>query len=161
LILQVLATSSDARDRAIAAEMVGYGPQSAEQIDALVHAALDPDDTVRNNVTRALEVLARAKPDLAVRIPLDPFISLMRSGTWSDHNKASLVLVGLTSRRDQRVLAQLRAQALVPLLEMGRWRNIGHAAAALTVLGRIAGIDEDALSKMIEAGERDPILAKF
>jgi hypothetical protein len=161
LILQVLATSSNVRDRAIAAEMVGYGRQSVEQIDALVHATLDPDDAVRNNATRALEVLARSKSDLAARIPLGPFISLMRSGTWTDHNKASLVLMGLTSRRDQGVLEQLRAQALVPLLEMGRWRSIGHANAALIVLGRIAGIDEDALNKMIDAGERDPILSKF
>ena len=52
-------------------------------------------------------------------------------------------------------------QSLEPLLEMARWRYIGHAEAALTVLGRIAGIEEDSLSKMIEAGQTATILAKF
>jgi len=161
LILKVLATSSNARDRSIAAQILGYGRQSDEQIDALVHASLDADEGVRNDAVRALEVLAGAKPDLAARIPLDPFISLMRSGAWTDHNKASLVLIGLTSTRDPRALARLRAEALDPLLEMARWQSIGHAGPALTVLGRIAGFDEDVINKMIDAGQRDPILAKF
>ena len=38
LTLDVLASSSDARHRVIAAQMLGYGRQSAEQIDALVGA---------------------------------------------------------------------------------------------------------------------------
>jgi hypothetical protein len=86
---------------------------------------------------------------------------LMRSGAWSDHNKASLVLVALTTTRDARMLTQLRAEALDPLLEMARWRNIGHAEAALTVLGRMAGIEEDALQKLIDAGQTATILGHF
>jgi len=64
--------------------MLGYGRQSRGQIDALVKANLDPDDAVRNNAVRALWVLAGAKPDLALNIPLEPFIRLLRSGDWSD-----------------------------------------------------------------------------
>ncbi len=44
---------------------------------------------------------------------------------------------------------------------MGRWRSIGHAEAALLILGRMAGLDEDALNKLIEAGQVDTILGKF
>jgi hypothetical protein len=44
---------------------------------------------------------------------------------------------------------------------MGRWRSIGHAEAALTILGRMAGIDEDALNKLIDAGQAATILGKF
>jgi hypothetical protein len=44
---------------------------------------------------------------------------------------------------------------------MARWRYVGHAEAALTVLGRIAGIDEASLNRMIEAGQTATILAKF
>jgi hypothetical protein len=161
LIFQVLAASSDADHRATAAQMLGYGNQSDKQIDALVHASLDPDDGVRNDAVRALEVLATAKPALAQRVPADPFIRLMRSGAWLDHNKASLVLVALTTTREPQVLSRLRADALDPLLEMGRWRYVGHAEAALTVLGRMAGIDESTLENLISAGETATILGKF
>jgi HEAT repeats len=91
LLLKVLASSSDAEHRATAAVMLGYSRQSNEQIDALVRASLDPDGDVRNNAVRALEVLAGAKPELAQRIPIGPFVRLLRSGAWTDHNKASLL----------------------------------------------------------------------
>jgi hypothetical protein len=161
LLFQVLSSSSDAEHRAIAAHMLGYGRQSDQQVDALVHASLDADDGVRNDAARALWVLGTAKPALARRIPPAPFVRLLRSGAWLDHNKASLVLVALTTSREPQLLAQLRADALAPLLEMARWRNIGHAEAALTVLGRIAGIDEEALNKLIDAGQTAAILSKF
>jgi len=141
--------------------MSGYGRQSDRQIDDLVHASLDPDDGVRNNAVRALEVLAAAKPDVARRIPPQPFVRLLRSGSWSDHNKASLVLVALTTTREPKLLEELRADALESLLEMARWRNIGHAEAALTILGRMAGVKEDTLNGLIEAGQTSTILAKF
>jgi thioredoxin reductase (NADPH) len=150
LILQVLTSSSEAHHRALAARMLGYGPQSGEQIDVLVHASLDADNGVRNDAVRALDVLAGAKPDLARRIPPEAFIRLLRSGAWSDHNKASLLLVALTSR-DPNVLTLLRTEALDSLVEMARWRNPGHAGAALAILGRIAGIDEDSLNKLIDS----------
>ena len=161
LVMRVLAFSTDGEHRAIAAQMLGYGRQSDGQIDALVHASLDRDDGVRNNAARALEVLASAKPTLARRIPSQPFIRLLRSGVWLDHNKASLVLAALTRTREPTLLEGLRASALEPLLEMARWRYTGHAEPALTILGRLAGIQEDSLNKMIEAGQTTAILAKF
>jgi hypothetical protein len=160
LVRQVLTSSSDAEHRGLAAQMLGYGRQSDRQIDDLVHASLDPDDGVRNNAVRALEVLATAKPALARSIPPQPFIRLLRSGAWLDHNKASLVLAALTTTREPKLLDELRADALESLLEMARWRYIGHAEAALTILGRIAGIEEDTLNKLIDAGQTGTILAK-
>jgi hypothetical protein len=150
--LQVLASSSDARHRAIAAQMLGYGRQSNDQIDALVGASLDADDNVRNDAVRALWVLAGAKP---------PFIRLLRSAAWSDHNKASLLLEALTESRDPSVLAALRAEALDSLIEMARWRNIGHALAALSILGRIAGIDESTLNNMLATDQADAIIDRL
>jgi len=96
LVFDVLASSSGARHRAIAAQMCGYGRQSNEQIDALVHASLDGDDGVRNDAVRALAVLAGAKPQLAQRIPAATFIRLLRSGSWSDHNKGAALLTVVT-----------------------------------------------------------------
>jgi hypothetical protein len=69
--------------------------------------------------------------------------------------------MALTTTRDPQALAQLRADALDPLLEMGRWRSIGHAEAALTILGRMAGIEEAALEQLIAAGQTATILGKF
>jgi len=161
LILHVLTSSRDARDRSIAAQMLGYGRQSKEQIDALAQASLDPDVDVRNDSIRALEVLAGAKPSLAQMIPADPFIRLLHSGQWSDHNKASLLLMNLTKARNPAVLERLRKEALDPLLEMAHWRNAGHAEPALLVLGRIASIDEDTLNKLIETNHPEAIIAKL
>jgi hypothetical protein len=161
LLLEVVASSSDARHRSIAAQMIGYGNQSDAQLDALVHASLDPSDEVRNDAIRALWVLAGAKPELTPKIPLEAFGRLMHSGSWADHNKSSLLLVALTEGRDPKVLAQLRAEALDPLLEMARWHSRGHAEAALTILGRMAGIEESRLRQLIESGDASAILASF
>ena len=70
-------------------------------------------------------------------------------------------VMALTTTRDPQVLAQLRTEVLDSLLEMARWRNIGHAEAALTILGRMGGIDEQTLSKLIDAGQTAAILSKF
>ena len=160
LILRVLGSSSDAKHRSMAAQMLGYARQSDEQIHALVEASLDADDGVRNDAVRALMVLATAKPDLAQRIPAEHFVRLLRSGAWSDHNKASFLLLALTRSRDPKVLALLRAEAVDSLLEMARWRNLGHATAALLILGRIAGIDEGSLNQLIASGQVDAIIGK-
>lgn len=160
LVFQVLASSSNAQHRAIAALMLGYARQSEEQVDALVSASLDSDASVRNEAVRALEVLAGAKPDLAKRIPAEPFVRLLRSGSWFDHNKASLVLVALTKTRDPKLLTLLRSDAFDSLLEMARWRSPGHAEAALTILGRIAGIGEESLDELIKAGQADTIISR-
>jgi hypothetical protein len=159
LLFQTLASSSDANHRAIAARALGYGHQSNEQIDALVRAAFDSDDDVRNNAIRALAVLASAKLDLASKIPARSFIRLLRSGSWTDHNKAVWVLQSLSNRRDPTLLQQLRSEALDSLIEMARWRSEGHAMGARMILGRIAGIEEDRLAELMAKGQVDPILA--
>ena len=161
LILQVLKSSREPQDRSIAAQMLGYGRQSKEQIDSLVQASLDPDGAVRNDSIRALEVLAGAKPNLVRMIPIDPFIRLLHSGQWSDHNKGSLLLMNLTKTRDPAVLERLLKEALDPLLEMAQWRYSGHAEPALLILGRIAGIDEDTLNKLIETNHPEAIIGKL
>ena len=160
-ILRALTSSSDGEQRAGAAMMLGYGRQSAEQIDALVRASLDPHEGVRNNAVRALGVMARGKPSLALQIPPEPFMRLLRSGIWLDHNKGALLLDALTVRRDPPVLAQLRTSALDSLLEMGRWRNVGHAGPALSILGRISGVDEDRLNTLISDRKVEAILDTF
>jgi hypothetical protein len=130
LLLRVLDSSSDARHRAVAATALGYLRQSNLQITALVKANLDLDFEVRNNAGRALGVLALAKPDLARQIPVAAFIKLSSSPTWTDHNKAAILLDTLSKGRDQNLLKQLKVNALDNLLEMAQWHYAGHAYTA-------------------------------
>ena len=51
------------------AQMLGYGRQSGQQVDALVHASFDVDDGVRNDAVRALEVLAGREAGLGEKDP--------------------------------------------------------------------------------------------
>jgi hypothetical protein len=161
VIRRVLESSSDAGQRAIAARLMGYARQSQEQIAALVRASHDPDDDVRNNAMRALWVLAQSNPNRAARIPAAEFAEILFSDSWTDRNKASLLLDALTQSRNPEVLREVCAAAREPLLEMAQWRSAGHAASARSILGRCAGIPEDRLQSLVTAGDPAPILKAY
>jgi hypothetical protein len=146
-ILNVLTSSAIDQERAAAAQALGYVDRSDSQIAALVAASLDPGSEVRNNAVRALEVLVEAFPEISAKIPAHPFVLLLSSGTWTDRNKASIMLERLTRSRDRQLLDLLRAEALDSLVEMARWRSPGHAWAAKMILGRMVGVEEQDLDK--------------
>ncbi|HEY8226168.1 MAG TPA: hypothetical protein VIG25_12880 [Pyrinomonadaceae bacterium] len=158
LIRDMLNSSSDAQQRIVAAFMLEYTRPSNQQISSLVHASHDFDETVRNNATRALGVLAGSSPKVAARIPADGFITMLSSVSWTDRNKAGWVLISLTRSRDAKLLGQLRSDALISLIEMARWRNAGHAYNARILLGRIAGIPEERLEQLANADNADEII---
>jgi hypothetical protein len=83
---------------------------------------------------------------------------MLNSGSWTDRNKAGFLLDELSKERDPKLLSQLRAHALDSLIEMARWRSRGHAGTARILLGRIAGIEETRLQKLVDAGEVEQIL---
>jgi len=147
-LYRVLESSSDGKQRAIAADALGFATRSPRQIAALVHAARDPDDDVRNNATRALLEMAQAGPAVASQIPPDTFIEMLWSGTWTDRNKASGLFWILTASRDPQLLSRLRTDAFDPLTEIARW-DTDHAVAARIILGRIAGIPDAELFKIV------------
>jgi len=156
-LMRVLASSSAAEHRRVASDALGYARQSHDQILALVHAARDPDDEVRNNATRALGVLVRSNNALAAEIPPDTFIEMLNSGVWSDRNKGSSLLMQLTVKRSPDLLAKIRSVALDSLVEMASWRRPGHAFFPRTILGRVAGLPEDRLQKLAWNGPVDAI----
>jgi len=159
LLRDVLATSADDHQRAMAAELLGYARQSRSQITALIQAARDPNGDVRNNATRALSVLAASNSKLAKQIPAGVFVKMLLSGTWTDVNKASALLLNLTAGGDPALLAQLRRPSVLErLVEMARWRT-GHANAARIILGRMAGIEETRLQQLVAAGKVEEIIA--
>jgi hypothetical protein len=158
-LMRVLPSSSDAQHRRVASQVLGYAPQSPQQIAALVRAARDPDSPVRNNATRALGVLLESNPRLAEGIEPETFLAMLGSGTWTDHNKAVWLLESMSRGRDPKLLAKIREQALEALIEMASWSDAGHAYTARMVVGRLGGISEDKLSSMAFDGPVDAIVA--
>jgi hypothetical protein len=157
----VLRTSADSDHRALAAQILGYVANKQGVVSDLVYAMGDSSSDVRNNASRSLVVFARmastpARP--SVRVPYKPFIELLQSPVWTDRNKASLALMELSEHRDSRLLAALRRQAIVPLIEMARWKSQGHATPALMILGRIAGQSDVAILAALTRDEREGII---
>jgi hypothetical protein len=159
LLRRVVLRSANHKQREVAAYFLGYLRQSTVQIDTLVSASRDRDEGVRNNAVRALGVLSKSGAVNAKRIPAVAFIDMLNSGTWTDRNKANLLLGTLTENRDPRLLHQLRVRALSALIEMSRWRNSLHSVYARLILGRVAGIPEEQLLKLVSAGEVEPIVS--
>jgi len=157
MLRRVVLQAADDRQRAIAAHLLGYARQSSAQIQTLVSASSDPDESVRNNATRALGVLASSSAAIARSIPADPFITMLNSGTWTDRNKGGWVMSQLSATRDPRLLRKIRGQALSSLIEMAQWRD-SHAQSARWILGRIAGIPEAELAKLVAAPDAEQII---
>jgi len=157
-VREVLAHSAVISHRRIAGDALGYARQSEGQIEALVRASSDPDDEVRNNAVRALGVLVRARPSVASMIRAEAFVAMLSSGAWTDRNKAASLLAAMTFSRPAGLLAELRASNLDSLVEMASWRRFNHAYFSRMILGRMAGIPEDRLSKLAEVGPVEDII---
>ena len=158
----VLRNSSDEEHRSAAAYVIGYAPQKAEIVGDLQYALRDPESSVRNHAMRslwALAVLQQLDPRSGVKVQATWFIEMLNSLAWSDRNKASMILQILTDKRDPLVLDQLRDRALPALVDMARWKALGHALPAYMLLGRIAGIADDKLNASWEKGERETVIA--
>ena len=157
-IVEVLRECADARHRAAAAWALAFADDKARIARELTRAAFDGDSAVRNNATRALGILidhSIANPELDLRVDPAPFVAMLESIEWTDLNKASFVLMSLTSRPDEALYAQLRATALDGLADIARWTSQGHAYPALLTLGRLAGLDDDSLRARLEESSTD------
>jgi hypothetical protein len=161
MLRDVLHHSASAEHRALAAELLGYAASVADIVPDLENAIHDPDDAVRNNAMRALAVIAnyaQQSPLLGIRVSATPFVEMLNSLVWTDRNKASFALFQLTTRRDPALLALLRAQALPALVDIARWRSAEHAYAGYMILGRVAGMPDDALERAWQHGDRSAVL---
>jgi hypothetical protein len=158
----VLQHSSDAEQRALAAQVLSYSRDQPAVIPELLRAMRDPASLVRNSAMRALWILAmyaQVHPHAHFRIPPDDFVAMLNSVDWTDRNKASLALAALTEHRNPALLAQLREQALPSLVEMARWKSAGHANAPFFILGRVAGLPEAEIIEKWEHGSREDVIA--
>jgi hypothetical protein len=161
LLREVLAHSASAEQRVLAAELLGYAPDVRTVIADLVAAMRDPVSDVRNAALRALWVIAAygAKtPAIGIHVPAAPFIAMLWSLVWTDRNKSSLALSELTISRDSALLAELRARAVRPLLDIARWSDPGHAFPGVVLLGRIEGRSDQQIFAAMQRGDRTPII---
>src|SRR5579863_171049 len=159
---EVLRNSSDARQRALAAQVLGYVADKKTAIDDLIYGMRDPDEEARNNSTRALWLIAmlgQRSPELGIKVPPEPFISMLNSIVWTDRNKSSLALLEISYKRDPALLAELRQRALPSLIEMARWKTPGHAMASQFMLGRIGGMKESEIQAAVDKGDVETIIS--
>jgi hypothetical protein len=157
LLRTVLRESGDDSHRALAAQVIAYAADKRAVVDDLAAAMRDPSSEVRNNAMRALALFAqyaREHPESNLSMPPTPFIDLLNSIDWTDRNKSSAALQQLTESRDPALLQELRDHALDSLIEMARWKSPGHAYMPFFVLGRVAGMSEDAIKAAWE--RKDP-----
>jgi hypothetical protein len=161
LLREVLRESSDAKHRALAAEVIAYAASKRDVVKDLVYAMSDPDVDVRNNSIRALGVIAgfaRSRPELRIEVSPQPFVEMLNSIEWYDRNKSSFVLYQLTANRDEAVLSSLRQHALQSLVEMARWKSPAHSQLPFFILGRVGNISEEEINKAWMTGSRQHLI---
>ncbi len=161
LIRKVLRESSDAKHRALAAEIIAYAASKQDVVKDLVYAMSDPDVDVRNNSMRALGVIAgfaRSRPEQRIKVSPRPFVEMLNSIEWYDRNKSSFVLYQLTEKRDEAVLSSLRQHALQSLVEMARWKSPMHAQQPFFILGRVGNFSEEEIHKAWTSGNRQLLI---
>jgi hypothetical protein len=163
LLLDVLHNAKNADQRAMAATLIGYASNKKRAASDLVLGTQDTNELVRNNAVRAVSVLfnyARAHRDLGIEVSTDWCLDLLESLTWTDRNKAMAVLNAATIDGDAAVLAKLGQRSLPSLVEMARWKSAGHAMMAFSLVGRIAGLSDEEISKAWKAGEQEKVIER-
>lgn len=156
-VYEVLRSSADAGQRAVAATAVGYARPGDRQIDALVDASFDADEGVRNNAVRALAVTLMAHPERGRGIPAARFVDLLSSPVWSDRNKGLMFLQALTANREAALLRHVRHQAWSALIEMAQWPKV-HALPARVIVARVLGVGEQQLAELVNEEPADRLL---
>jgi hypothetical protein len=158
VVFKILDSSRYQEQRAYAAEALGYLKRSPRQVYALVQASFDANGGVRNNALRALAIVVKAGPELISEVPAERFIPLLHSPEWSDRNKTALLFETLTESRERAVLGALHSEALEPLREMAQWKDWRHAQSSARLLGRITGMEEAQIDKLIAFHDVEDIL---
>ncbi|HZT29079.1 MAG TPA: HEAT repeat domain-containing protein [Bryobacteraceae bacterium] len=164
LLRQVLRTSADDEQRAMAATIIGYAPDKKAVVNDLEYAIQDPDEAVRSNAARALgaiAVLARLDPGRAIRISPTWFVEMLNSIVLSDRLRAAGILAGLTEQDGAETLTQIRDRALSSVVEMARWKNLRYALPAFLLAGRMAGLPEPEIQDAWSRSDRERVLAKL
>ena len=155
---KVLHNSASSRQREAAAWIIAYSPDKKAIVKDLISAVSDPDESVRNNATRALSVLAsyaNDKSGAGITIPAAPFIEMANSIVWTDRNKGVAVLLALTENRPTELMRQIKEGAAKSIIEMARWKNPAHALMNYVLLARLAGMPEADIVPTFSSDKRE------
>jgi hypothetical protein len=162
-LVAVLHNSRDAKQRAIAAQVIAYAQDKKQIVRELIPAVRDPDAMVRNNSTRALSLMysySKAHPELAITVPpelVQTLLKMLHSLEWLDRNKAVGLLLSLDD--DQSVLRSLKEQGVPALIEMSNWQT-GHGMMAFMLLGKLAGMTHEESLEAWKQGKQSSIIAR-
>jgi hypothetical protein len=162
-LVDVLHNAKSAKQRAIAAWMLGYASDKKRAVRDLGVANRDPDSTVRNNTMRVLGVIveyAQMHPELSLDGPVDWYLEMLESVQWSDRNKAMMVLCGLSKNSDPAIVGMLRERSLPTLIEMSRWQVEGHAMMAYYLVGKVAQMTDEEIHKAWDSDDRERVIAR-
>jgi hypothetical protein len=162
-IRDVMLNSDDEDHRAAATAVLAYTKEKAQVVRDFQVAMKDPSPQVRNNAMRALAgfaVLADKDSEAGIKISPTWFIEMLNSLEWTDRNKASMALITLLEKRPQAAMEQLRDRALDSVVEMARWKDLGHSFAPFVLLGRAANIPEAEIQKAWTAPDHEVFIAK-
>jgi hypothetical protein len=157
----VLRGAADEEQRAAAATVIAWSAGKKSAVDDLEFALLDPDETVRTNVLRALASIAeegQRQPALAIRIAPAGLVDLLNSVALSDRVEATKTLLALTDKTNAAAIDLLRERALDSLAEMARWPTRSYALPPFRLLGRIAGLPDAQVNESWEKGDRDTVI---
>lgn len=162
---QILRRSADEPTRAAAAYILAYTKHKAEAETHLQFALRDFDPDVRLNALRSLgfigQALALAPPDEeGNRKTVSPtwLIEMLQSVSFEDRLESARMLVKLVPKENASALSQIEERALPALVQMAQWSVPEHAAAAYTLLGRIAGLPEVDIEKSFREKHRETVL---
>jgi hypothetical protein len=161
LLRDVLANAFDARQRSIAAYVLGYSAAKKEVVNDLQSALQDSDPAVRANAARALKAIAAYSPEDPEKRPLVRptwFVEMLNSAELQDRVEGSRALALFTEKPDENLFAHIRERALTSLLEIAAWRHMPHALPAFLVAGRLAGWTEEDLVSAWTGGNREAAL---
>jgi hypothetical protein len=156
-IREVLRTSPDPEQRAMAANLIGYAREKSAVVGDLEYAMRDPDESVRAgamNALSAIAVLSRKQPELQIHISPTWFVEMLNSVVLSDRIKAAKALINLTDSRPLATLDLLRERALPALSEMAQWNSLQYALPAFLLLGRVGGFTEKQIQDRWTRGDR-------
>ncbi len=162
ILRKVLHHSSDAGERAVAAQIIAYRADRQAAVRDLVQAIHDPDGEVRNNAMRALWLMAgfaQKHPEARLNIPAQPFVEMLNSLDWTDRNKSSLALLAVDGNARPQLLKLLRERTLPSLTDMARWKVHGHSDPACTILGRIGNLPEADIEKECSGTNREAVIS--
>jgi hypothetical protein len=162
-LVEVLHNSRDAKQRAIAAQVIAYAHDKRQIVQELIPAVRDPNAEVRNNSTRALSLIftyAKTHPEISIAAPPDLVQTLARmldSSEWLDRNKATALLLSLDD--DQAVLQILREQSIPCLVEMSNWQT-GHGTMAFMLLGSLTGMTHEESMEAWNQDQQPSVIAR-